>query len=72
MALTFSTKPVMTIKAREYGGTGIISIGGVTAKATSPQNAATQINKILDIVGQAVVADTNMSRIYTEGVVDDG
>lgn len=71
MALAFNNKPVATIKAKAADGTEIITISGVTTAATTPENAATQINKILDIGGRAIVADENMTRIRTEEAVNE-
>lgn len=71
MALMFNTKPVATIKAKKTGSSDFISMGGCTTGSISPEVAAAQMNKILTVVGQSVVADLNMSRTQTEEVVDD-
>lgn len=71
MAFVFNQKPVATIKARSATSTDSYTINGVTTAATTPVNAAEQINKILDIGGQEIAADTHMSRVYTEEVVNN-
>ena len=72
MALGFQSKPVATIKAKSAASTDMFTINGCTTGNTTPENAATQINKLLNVGGQAIVADTNMKRIQTEEVVDNG
>ena len=69
MSLVFQQKPVAKIQATLTGTKKLINIDGVTAGETSPDNAAAQINTILDIVGQSV-GTTGMKRILTEEVVD--
>ena len=69
MALVFNTKPVATIKAKATSGESI-SVAGCTNGATTPDNAAAQINKILNIGGKAIVGDANMTRTQVEEVVD--
>ena len=70
MALAFNTKPVATIKARSTEG-NYISVTGCTTAEITPAYAADQINKILDIGGKAVVADSHMTRSQFEEVVSD-
>ena len=72
MALGFNSKPVATIKAKSATGSDMFTVSGCTTGNTTPENAATQINKLLNIGGQSIVADTNMKRIQTEEVVDNG
>lgn len=72
MALTFETKPVATIKATDsVTGTATRTINGVTTASTTPQNAATQINKLLGVAGKGVIANENMTRVITEEAVDN-
>lgn len=70
MAFVFNQKPVATIKARSATSTDSYIINGVTTAATTPVNAAEQINKILDIGDQEIAADKYMSRGYSEEVVE--
>lgn len=70
MALTFNIKPVATIKARSTEGS-YISTPGVTTANITPAQAAMQINKILQIGGKAIVADSHMVRSQFEEAIDD-
>lgn len=70
MALTFNSTPVATIRARKTDAS-FISIAGCTNGNITPAQAAVQINKILSIGGQAIVADSHMTRSQFEEVVDD-
>lgn len=73
MALAFSTKPVATLKAKSAtDSTVTYSYGGINKDVDTPDNAATQLNKILAIGGLSVVADTNMKLVNTKEVVDNG
>ena len=71
MALTFNIKPVATIKARSTEGNFISTAGCTNSNALTPAQAAMQINKILQIGGKAVVADSNMTRSQFEEAVED-
>ena len=71
MALIFQSTPVATIKGKSTTSTDTYTIRGVTAGVTTVANAATQINKILDIGGKAIAGDENMTRSITEEVIDD-
>lgn len=71
MAFVFNSKPVATIKAKDATSTDMYTIYGCTTATTTPVNAATQINKILDIGGLEIAADEYMSRTITEEVVDN-
>ena len=69
--MVFAEKPTAIIWAKDTASGDFLSIGGVTAGATTLANAAEQINKILAIVGKSVTPD-GMTRIKTEGGVDNG
>lgn len=72
MALAFNNKPITTIKARVTGTTENVAFAGCTAdNSLTPADAATQMNKILAIVGKTVTADTNMVRTQVQEVVDN-
>ena len=71
MSFAFAFKPVATLKAKSATSTDMLTFHGVTTATTTPVNAATQVNKILEIMGKAVVADENMTRTITEESVDD-
>ncbi len=62
--MTFNQKPTAIIWAKDSNG-NLISVDGVTNDATTPENAVAQINKILAIVGNSIVAN-GMNRIKTE------
>ena len=72
MSLAFYSKPVAVIKGKCAQTGAIISIPGVTTANTTPANAKAQIDKLLGIGGQNIIADTNMTRVRTEEVVDNG
>ena len=67
---TFISKPIATIKANLTGQSGSISVNGVTAASTTTENAAAQINKILNVVNKGVAAD-GMTRSITQEGGDD-
>ncbi len=72
MALAFNNKPITTIKARVTGTTENVAFAGCTADNTlTPTDAATQINKVLAIIGKTISADTNMIRTQVQEVVDN-
>lgn len=70
MASTFNFKPVATLKAQSATSTDMFTFQGVTTANTTPDNAATQINKILGLVGKSATTD-KMTRTITEEAVDD-
>ena len=70
MASTFNFKPVATLKAQSATSTDMFTFQGVTTANTTPDNAATQINKILGIVGKSATTE-KMTRTITEEAVDD-
>lgn len=69
MAYTFNTKPVATIKAKQVGESADIIMPGVTTASTTPDNAATQINKILAVAGREISAN-GMIRTQVEEAVE--
>lgn len=71
MALIFQSTPVATIKGKSTTSTDTYTIPGVTAGTTTIANAATQINKILDIGGKEIAADDNMTRSILQEATDD-
>lgn len=72
MALSFWSRPVAVIKGKCAQTGEFINIQGVTTANTTPANAKAQIDKLLGIGGQNIIADTNMTRTITEEVVDNG
>ena len=51
----FASKPTVTVAAYETGTNQKLSISGITSDlSVTPDTAATQINKFLDIVGRSV------------------
>ena len=68
MALAFNFKPTATLKAKSANSNDMVTFTGVTIANTTPDNAAAQVNKILDIGGKAIVADTNMTRTQIQEV----
>ena len=65
--MTFTQNPTAIIWAKTTEGE-FLSIDGVTAASTTPENAAAQINKILDAVGLSIVTD-GMQRFTTEEAI---
>lgn len=70
MALVFQNKKTGTLRAKTTTGT-FFNAPGVNPNETSPENFATQVNKILTIGGKAIVADTDMTLEIKKGVVDN-
>ena len=71
MAMVFQSVVTATIRAKSATSTDTYSIPGVTAGTTTATNAATQINKIFDIGGLAIVADEYMYRTIKQEVVEE-
>ena len=65
--MTFTQKPTVIIWAKTSAGE-YISVDGISTAATTPENAAVQINKILSAVGLSVVTD-GMQRFITEEAI---
>lgn len=71
MAFAFNFKPVATLKAKSSTSADMFTLHGVTTADTTPAIAATQVNKILSIVGKEVVGDEYMTRTIVQESVDD-
>lgn len=71
MALIFS-QPVASVTAYEVGVSKSITFAGMTPSGDSPQAYVDEMNKFAAIGGHVLVANTNMSRRITEGVINDG
>lgn len=63
--MVFTTKEYAKIQAALTGSTNTITIDGVTSGTTTPENAKTQIDKILRIVGRSVET-AKMKQIITK------
>ena len=70
--MLFNFKPVATLKAQRTSSDDMIAVNGITTASITPENAATQSNKLLSIVGFDIVANTKMSRVQTEEAIDNG
>lgn len=71
MASSFNFKPVATLKAQSATDSkDTFTFHGVTTASTTPDNAATQINKILSIIGKSATTE-KMTRTITEEATDD-
>lgn len=66
--MVFEEKETAKIQAQLSGSTSTITIEGVTSGATTPENAKSQIDKILTIVGKSIVT-TKMKQIITKEAV---
>ena len=71
MAWVFDTKQSSAVHAQLENSTSIIIINGCTTASTTPENAATQINKLLDIGGKAIVVNEKMYRDSKEEAVNN-
>ena len=69
--MEFEDKQTAKISAQLVGMTNRITIDGTTGDKPTPENAATQINKLLDIVGQSV-SPIKMTRTVTQEAIDNG
>ena len=63
--MTFENIQTTKITARYTDSENKITFNGVTAAATTPENAKSQIDKILGIVDQSVTT-TKMTRTITQ------
>lgn len=69
MAYIWDMSPTAKINAKYTGENGSITIDGVTpSESVSPSQATVEINKILDIAGKAVVAQS-MKRTREENSI---
>lgn len=71
MAFVFQDNPTATIKARSATSQDTFTINGVASTITSADDAAEQINKILDIGGKEIAADSYMSLNISKGAVNN-
>ena len=69
--MIFQEKPTATISAKVTGSSKMLSLDGITTGSTTPENAAAQINKILNVVGSAVTT-SGMVRTRKEEAIDNG
>ena len=67
----FQAKPTATITARYTDENKTVSVDGVNANEVNEDNAAAQINKLLNVVGRSVAADENMVMTIKKEVVDN-
>ena len=63
--MTFENLTTTKITAKFTGSTTSISMAGITAQATTPENAKEQMDKILNIIGHSVTT-TGMKRTITQ------
>lgn len=66
--MVFTAKTTAKIQAQLTGSTSTITVDGVTAGETTPENAKAQIDKILYIVGKSVLT-AKMKQIITKEAV---
>ena len=71
MAWTFNTKQSAAVHAQLANSTSMLIVYGCTTASTTPDNAATQINKLLDIGGKAIVVNEKMYRDSKEEATED-
>ena len=69
---TFTIKPVATIRAKLKGDeVNSVNVAGTNPSST-PDNAKTQINKILALTSDKQVVLEGMTRTFTEEAFDNG
>lgn len=66
--MIFEEKETAKIQAQLSGTTASITIDGISANATTPENAKEQIDKVLAIVGKSVET-AKMKQIITREAV---
>ena len=69
--MVFTEKATAKIQAQITGTTNTMTIAGTNATETDPENAATQINKLLDVVGKSVTT-SGMVKIVEQEAVTNG
>lgn len=67
--MTFESLTTTKITAKYTGSTTSISMSGITASATTPENAKAQMDKILDIISKSVTT-TGMTRTITQEAIE--
>ena len=68
--MIFQEKPQAKLTGKLADGDNF-SYAGVTTQETTPDNAAAQINKLLDIGGKEFIADSDTKRTITEEAIDE-
>ena len=71
MAWVFNTKQSSAVHAQLANSTSMLVVYGCTTASTTPENAATQINKILDIGGKAIIVNEKMYRDSKEEATEN-
>lgn len=68
--MVFQNKPQAKLTGKLANGDNF-SFTGVTTLTTTPENAARQINKLLNIGGKSFVADYDTERVITEEAIEE-
>lgn len=63
--MTFESLTTTKITAKFTDSTKTVSMAGITAQATTPENAKEQMDKILNVIGLNVTT-TGMKRTITQ------
>ena len=66
--MTFHEKSTAIVCGNTTDGT-FLAMAGISTGSMTPDDAVSQINKILAIAGKALANDTNVKRIKTEEAV---
>lgn len=69
--MVFEEKNYVKVTAAITGSTSRITTDGITAQAFTPEEAKTQLDKFLNIVGKSVNT-TGMVRTRSEEAVENG
>lgn len=70
--MILNSKPTASLWAKTTAGNPIILNNAITRAATTPENIAAQVNKLLAIGGIAINADSSIKRIIVEEAIDNG
>ena len=71
MAWVFNTKQSAAVHAQLANSTTMYTVYGCTTASTTPDNAATQINKLLDVGDKAIVVNEKMYRDSKEEATEN-
>lgn len=69
--MVFQDNPTVKVTSYLTGSTNTISIDGITAQPFTPETAKSNIDVLLDVIGESVQTN-KMKRIRTEEAVNNG
>lgn len=71
MAYQFKTTPSATVKGKSTTSTDNYTIKGINSSISSATEAATEINKVLDIFGKQIAGDDYMTLTIVKEAEED-